>query len=824
MISKPKSNLSHIRMRKPAGVLALMIISMCIACVASATINNSNDAMLLNDEWQYLEVALDSPKEANARDEWQAITLPHTWNATDTVDSKPGYRRNASWYKRSLELKGHKGKRAILYFEGANMETQVFVNGKLAGQHVGGYVGFEIDISDFVKPRRDNELMIRVSNRYNPNLVPSQKADFFIHGGITRDLWLKTPPVEYISRVFIDTPNVSAEKADTDVTIVGYRDTKSPPQMKMVASLFSPDGVEVRRVEQDHTASSKEFKATLSLPELSNPELWSTASPNLYTVTASLIAPNGKVSHTASERFGYRWFEMRPHQGFFVNDERVLIRGTHRHEEHAGIGAAMSNEQHRRDMTMIKEMGANFVRLGHYPQDPEVYRAADELGLILWDELPWCRGGKGGAEWEKNTESIWKSQVYQNRNHASIAFWSLGNEIYWEEDFPGGGATELLNPYLSKLNKMTKEWDSSRLTTIRKYYPGAELLDAFSPSIWAGWYGGAYGQYREALDAAHKKYPAFLHMEYGGSSHVGRHTEEPITKQGLREAQVSVAEAVNQAVVKSVAKDSDWNENYMVDLFDWHLQVSENMPNFAGNAQWAFKDFGTPLRPENPIPYMNQKGLVDRDGNPKDAYYVFASYWADKPFCYIESKTWTHRYGPKEGRDITAYCNTDSAELFLNGKSLGKKTKQSQTFPAGGLVWKTAFGEGKNSLTIKGYDDDKSVAEDSLDVTYHIGEHGKIKQIKMTSSPLENGRVLIEAIALDDKGMRVTDYAERAYFFNIGEHGTLVENQGTPNTSSIIEMANGRAAIEFIPGNKPGIVEFRSQNNKGVYITVPAKQ
>ena len=603
----------------------------------NATVNNTDDATLINSDWQYLQYAADTPQQAIAKNDWQNISLPHTWNATDTVDSTPGYRRSTSWYKRELNQKVDSNQRYFVYFEGANMETKLYVNNQLAGEHVGGYLGFEIEITDQLNANGPNQLLVSVSNRYNPNLIPSQKADFFIHGGITRDVWLKSLPTTHISRVFIDTPEVSATSASTSVTVVG--NAKQVKNMgehphRVEVRVSDKNGNEVNKATKDLTINTASFQATVELNALESPQLWSPDSPNLYSVQATLLDANETVVHSVSERFGYRWFEMRPNQGFFVNGQRMLIRGTHRHEEHAGVGAAMSNEQHRNDMQMIKDLGANFVRLGHYPQDPEVYRAADELGLVIWDELPWCRGGKGGTEWEQNTENYLKNMITQNRNYASIAFWSLGNEMYWEEDFPGGGDSEILNPYLSKLNSMTKSMDASRMTTVRKYYPGAEIVDAFSPSIWAGWYGGAYNQYQAAVDDAMQKYPTFLHMEYGGSSHVGRHTEQPIPETGIEGAQVSVAEAVSQAKVTSVAKGSDWNENYMVDLFDWHLRVSENTPNFAGNAQWAFKDFGTPLRPENPIPYVNQKGLVDRSGKPKDAYYVFASYWKTEPFCY----------------------------------------------------------------------------------------------------------------------------------------------------------------------------------------------
>ena len=802
----------------------LVVITLLAACTADSVGRISNTTArvdqaqieLFNDGWLYLEKALTDVNVVAAEQEWQAVHLPHTWNATDTVDAAPGYRRNASWYKK--QFTGAQQLRQLLYFEGANMETEVYLNGELAGTHVGGYIGFTIDLTPHLKRGETNELLVRVSNAYNPNLIPSQKSDFFIHGGIIRDVWLKTLPNTFIERLAINTPKVSHDSAQTFVHVqLNQLDQQSLSKFQLRAQLLSPQG----ELLQEKLASVNKISTAQNIifDELAKPDLWSVDAPNLYSIQVQLLDESGAVQHELSDRFGYRWFEMRPHQGFFVNGERLLIRGTHRHEESAGLGAALPNEMHRRDMQMIKDMGANFVRLAHYPQDPEVYRAADELGLILWDELPWCRGGKGGEVWEKNTESYLARQIAQNFNHPSIAFWSLGNEMYWEEDFPGGGADEVVVDYVKKLNALVKQQDTSRLTTLRKFYPAATIVDAFSPSIWAGWYGGAYGQYEEAITLAMKEYPAFLHMEYGGSSHVGRHSENPIGIKGIENAQVSVEEAMNQAVVANPAKNSDWNENYIVNLFDWHLHIAESTPNFSGNAQWAFKDFATPLRPENPIPYMNQKGLVDRNGKPKDAYYVFASYWSKKPFCYIESKSWTHREGPKEGRPVKVFCNTNTAELFLNGKSLGVKERKPTEFPAGGLVWQVPFIQGDNQLLVKGRSDQVQV-EDELQVTYLIGHHGPFAKLLLNTIPIDNERVLIEAEAVDVNGNRALDFSERAYFSLLDGNGELLENQGTPTGSSTIEMANGYAAIEFKPGNQSSRVEVRTQNIKGVYLTI----
>ncbi|MEM9260163.1 MAG: glycoside hydrolase family 2 TIM barrel-domain containing protein, partial [Bacteroidota bacterium] len=565
-------------------------------------------------------------------------------------------------------------------------------------------------------------------------------------------MWLELLPTTHLENVLISTPAVSKERAVTSISFTLNAGAK-PAKRAVKISIQEVGSTKPSLTLTEDITSPFGEKITISLPELKQPKLWSPATPNRYTVAVTLLEDNQIVDqHTTS--IGYRFYTFTPNGPFLLNGERLLLRGTHRHEEHAGYGAAMPNALHRKDLEMIKDLGANFVRLGHYPQDPEVYRACDELGLIVWDELPWCRGGKGGDAWEANTKRLLQEQIQQNFNHPSIFFWSLGNEIYWLPDFPGGDDPEAMNNFLTELNDLAHDLDPNRLTAIRKYYAGADRVDVFSPSIWSGWYAGVYSNYADALSEARPKYPSFLHMEYGGSSHVGRHTETPITGDGTVNEN-EWAEAINQVNVKNIAKTGDWTENYIVDLFDWHLQISENSDWFAGNAQWAFKDFGTPLRPENAIPYLNQKGLVDRAGKPKDAYYVYKSYWSDEPFVYLESHTWTERSGPVgKAREVVAYSSCDSLELYHNGRRIGGKAKDIQAYPACGYHWPVLFNEGENKLEAKGFNDGNLVADDVLTVNYTYEKSGSPHKIVLTSSQLDNEHQLVVATMVDRKGKR----------------------------------------------------------------------
>ncbi|MFD0861607.1 glycoside hydrolase family 2 protein [Sungkyunkwania multivorans] len=795
------------------GFLCALLV--LVSCETASVSDTQRAKTNINTNWSYLEDDTTRIEQALDTEAWSSVNLPHSWNSLDATDLDPGYRRSASWYKKTLDIPSIDDSAIYqLYFEGVNITCDVYVNQQRVGGHIGGYIGFTIDITDALQSG-ENEILVRADNGFDPEIIPSQKSDFFIFGGINRDVWLKTLPKQHLENIKVTTPNVSNETASlvAEVSVVGVDDNNG---QKVVAILEDETGAQVSKGK----FSIRENKSIVRFDDIKNPKLWSTKSPNLYTLTVSLVDQD-LMKDSLSERVGFRWFEFKDHGAFYLNGERLLLRGTHRHEEHAGVGAAMSNEQHRKDMELIKEMGANFVRLAHYPQDPEVYKACDELGLLVWDELPWCRGGLGNDRWKANTKEMLKEIITQNYNHPSIILWSLGNEIYWLPDFENGDDTDQINTFLKELNTLAHELDPTRKTAIRKYYEGADIVDVFSPSIWSGWYSGSYKSYEKAIDLYKKQYPHFLHAEYGGSSHLGRHAENPITGEGKIMAD-GWEEAIVQTNVANIAQIGDWSESYIVDLFDWHLRISETDSSFVGNVQWAFKDFGTPLRPENDIPYMNQKGLVDRSGNPKDAFYVFKSYWSDEPFTYIESHTWKERQGPKDKqRNISVYSNCPRVELLLNGKSLGVKEKDITKFPASGLNWDLNFSEGSNQLVALGTIAEGKTVTDTLHVNYRFTKNGKAKELKLSSKLMDNGNYLVTATAYDANGLRCLDYENRVYFQCLSG-GETIKSHGTPTGSESISMANGKASIEVKRDSKDTPLEMMvlNQSFKGTYLTI----
>jgi beta-galactosidase len=214
---------------------------------------------------------------------------------------------------------------------------------------------------------------------------------------------------------------------------------------------------------------------------------------------------------------------------------------------------------------------------------------------------------------------------------------------------------------------------------------------------------------------------------------------------------------------------------------------------------------------------------MDRAGNPKDAYYVFKSYWSDDPFVYIESHTWKERSGPEDlKRNMSIYSNAEVVELFVNNESLGKKEKDISKFPAGGLNWDVAFQAGGNSIKAIGYLDGKKVAEDNLEVNYRFEKAGSPQELALEYSEMDNGNFLVSVVAKDKNGLRCLDYQDKVYFQCL-KGGRLMKSQGTPTGSSVISMANGKASIVVVPNSSEQNVEVTllNQNFKGSFLSIP---
>lgn len=763
-----------------------------------------SNRLCIDEDWQYIRQDMANAWEVfrpvlagkpESVPLWEPVELPHCFNATDAVNPTLNYYQGAGWYRKFMVVKNpYPNGRVFLEFEGAGQETQVYVYTKMVGSHAGGYDRWKVDITDavtdFLKSADAKRfkgkvpVAVRCSNKRDTERIPSSMSDFNVYGGLYRHVNLLYQPAVSIEQVHLnaDLPSKQME------AVFRFQRFQTNAPAYVSVKLLDPLGKVVFQTKQPWKVNELQQRIVI---KISKPKLWDVVSPQLYTLEAKLMV--GTEEQTYRTQAGFRTFEFREHGPFFLNDRRLLLNGTHRHEDHAGVGAAMTDDMIRHEMQQIKDMGANFIRLGHYQQSDLVLHLCDSLGILVWEEIPWCRGGLGGDKYQRQAEQMLTNMITQHRNHPSVILWGLGNENDWRGDFPTF-EKDSIRGFMGKLNRLAHQLDNSRKTTIRRCEFCSDITDVYSPSIWAGWYSGTMKDYRKMTEEAIKRYPHFIHAEWGGDSHVGRYSES--------------ADLEN---VDAGDRHGDWSETYMVRLFDWTLKEQQTMPHLTGSAFWTFKDFSTPLRPTNPIPYVNQKGVVERDGTPKESYYVFQSYWASKPMIHIYGHAVPTRWGKvNEAKQVLVYSNCRKVELFVNGKSQGVRIRNLQDYPATGFHWNVSLQPGKNDLKAVG--DGYLIDEISLD--YQTASWGVPHHIRLIVHPLNNNEKMVEALVEDKNNVKCLDFTGFVSFDAIGDV-KLVENQGTSTGSRYIQASNGRARIKLLlPENQENdaIVSARAKD------------
>lgn len=768
----------------------------------------------LTDQWEYLKGDLGSiweavravaPGSSEAVPIWQPVTLPHCFNAEDAVDPDVNYYQGPGWYRTLLDIQNPAANgRTILEFEGAGQKTEVYIYTRKVGSHVGGYDEWSVDITEAIRKaladpdcrKRFNgkvPLSIRCDNSRDTEMIPSDLSDFNVYGGLYRYVNLIYQPALSFASFKLETPVQKDLKSATLKVQANFYNPNDTRQATVRFTLKDPNGKKV--TEQTATDILPLGEVHLFDIAIKNPMLWSPDQPQLYTCEFTLQTAEGE--QTVTEQVGFRHFEFVDYGPFKLNGKRLLLKGTHRHEDHAGVGAAMTEEQMVTEMKLMKEMGVNFIRLGHYQQSNIILRLCDELGILVWEEIPWCRGGLGGETYKIQARRMLTNMITQHHNHPSVILWGLGNENDWPNDFPTFEQSQI-RAFMKELSDLAHRLDPSRVTSIRRCDFCKDIVDVYSPSIWAGWYRGKFTDYKSVSEKEMKQVKHFLHVEWGGDSHARRHAEDPFKSLGGIPAGVGADERAGDFSLVGgdarASRDGDWSESYIVKLVDWHLKEQETMTWLTGTAYWPFKDFSTPLRPENPVPYVNQKGVIERDFAKKEVFYVFQSYWTQKPMIHIYGHTWPTRWGAaNEPKEILVYSNCPAVELFVNGVSQGIKQRNSQDFPAAGLHWKCVLREGENQLKAVAVKSKEAIS-DEITVAYQTAQWGEPKQLKLTSYPEGENIIRVEAQLTDDKGIPCLDAANLISFEAAGD-GELIQNLGTSTGSRKVQAYNGKAMI-----------------------------
>ncbi len=640
---------------------------------------------LLNDGWKFTkgEVQNGAARGTSTRG-WDQVTIPHCWNATDLFDGRNvddgfevnnGYYRGPGWYRKEFTLgEGLKGQQVWVGFEGAFQKADVWLNGHHLGTHKGGYTGFSFDVTPYLaQGGRPNLLAVRVDNAFDHDLPP-HTADYAMYGGLYRDVLLTVTGPLRINGVPALVPTAGPDgggrlKVDASVSNAGPTD-----EAVEIRCVVVNGGHEIVTSfgERLVLAPRSESRVRLASEDIRSIDLWSPEHPTLYTVHTQVLR-DGRVLDDVTDRIGFRWFSFDPDSGFALNGQPLRLKGVNRHQEYPMLGIALPDSLHVRDMVLIKGLGANVVRLAHYPQDPSVLAACDSLGLLVWEEIP-IVNSVGGPAFVTNAMTMMREMIERDRNRPSVILWGLGNECL--TDYAEAGAVRPVTDLLRALNALAKEMDPTRLTAQAhndlRDDSVADITDVMGRNRYYGWYTPRMEDLAPALDREHREHPrrVLFISEYGAESKRGYHVGRPTL--------------------------FDHSEEYQLKYHEHYWKTISTRPFVSGSTVWTAFDFASPFKIGN-IPRVNQKGIWDAWRKPKDLYYFYRSQWTSDPMVYIVSHTRTELVSdPGVPVELTVFSNCDEVELIINGASAGKQ-KNSGVFR-----WMIPLQEGVNTLEAAG--------------------------------------------------------------------------------------------------------------------------
>lgn len=608
---------------------------------------------LLNDNWQF-RFGHQVEKNTVAR-----VDLPHTWNAQDALSGRTDYKRGLGHYERRLFVPADwKGQRLYLRFEGANSIADLFVNGRHAGQHRGGYGAFVFEITDFVNYGKANTLRVSVNNAETLELMPLV-GDFNFYGGLYRDVHLVRTGPTCISLL---------DHGSSGIRLVQDSVSKDYAAIRALVALSNGSDtatqaeVLLRLLDGDREVAAQRLTLTLppdssvegSLPvSLRRPHLWDgRRDPFRYRAEVSLWR-NGHEVDRVEQPLGLRYYHIDPERGFFLNGRHLPLRGVCRHQDRSEVGNALRREHHDEDAAIMAEMGANAVRLAHYPQAEYFYDLMDRYGFIVWAEIPFV--GPGGYSDEgfvnlpafrQNGREQLVELIRQHYNHPSIVVWGLFNELSMRGDDPV--------PYIKELNDLAHREDPTRLTVAASNTDGALnfVTDAMAWNRYDGWYGGTPAGLGQWLDHMHTTHPdlCIAISEYGAGASL-YHQQDTLVK----------------TVATSFWHPENWQTHYH--MANWR-EISAR-PFVWGSFIWNLFDFGAAHRHEGDRVGINDKGLVSFDRRTrKDAFYFYKANWNKEiPLLYLAERRCTRRTRPVQ--TFMAFTNQPEAELFVNGTSCG---------------------------------------------------------------------------------------------------------------------------------------------------------
>lgn len=644
---------------------------------------------------------------------WAKISTPHTYNDIDGASGRTGiceggehYYRGLCCYRKRFDA-DFENKQIFAEFEGVNTVAEVFVNGISAGVHKGGYSRFRFDITKLLKPD-DNVISVLVSNAPTDYIAPiTDQGDFTKMGGIYRGVSLIVKEKAHIdmldfgsSGVYVTLNNITADNADVDILVkVANYDNKKPLSIKAELCDLADNVVATAFGE---LLAEKRCEISLKT-NIRNPILWNgIENPYLYTAKISLFDGDTLLDYT-EQCFGIRTYHIDLQKGFFLNGKYIDLHGVNYHQDSFENGWAMTDAQRERDYNMMLDMGVNAVRMAHYQHCQHEYDLCDRLGIAVWAEVGIVNRMSPDNDTLRIDERFYENAktqlielIRQNYNHPSIIVWGISNELHQMSD-------EIYKIY-QDLHAVAQKEDKFRLKTFADAQFWGKFLelpaDVVGYNRYFGWYkdAGHAKNFGEWLDLYHneKESRPVCVSEYGGGGAISQHKENIDWENEI----------------------DPWGErhyeNYQSLMHEQIWAQFAKRPYLWGKFVWCMFDFASCGREEGDTKGQNDKGLATRERIPKDAYYYYKSVWNKEKMLHITNKRFARRI--ESITEVKAYSNAQSAELFVNGISLGR-AKQNEDNPTI-FVWENVtLQTGENNFEVVAYFADGSTIKDNAKAT-----------------------------------------------------------------------------------------------------------
>ncbi|WP_211318182.1 glycoside hydrolase family 2 TIM barrel-domain containing protein [Winogradskyella sediminis] len=649
-------------------------------CVAYSYLGFSQ-TKIINSGWQFSE----------DKTNWQTVNIPHTWNQDDAFDDDSGYRRGLGYYQKHIFFSSEtSANNHYLKFNAVNQDATVYVNGKEIGNHKGGYTAFNFNISEYINYDTYNVIEVTVDNSHNED-IPPLDADFTFYGGIYRDVELISLPKQHFSLedfasegFYVNYPHVSKEKASIEITTLLKNTALNKVKTALELVLTDADGNVVKtHIEtlQLKPQSIDEFK--LLLPEIKHPKLWSPDDPYLYKLQLILKNKTGAIVDTKTTNIGFRWVSVDAKKGFYLNGEPIKLIGVNRHQDYEGYGNAVPMALQKKDIELIKDMGSNVIRFAHYPHARELYKMCDELGILVWTEIPVVNKVTNSEAFFETSIKMQKEHLKQYYNYPSVVMFGYMNEIFLrlafdkkESDAEKEERKKYTYQLAKQLEDLTRKEAPNHITVMALHFNElynetkiADLSMLVGWNLYFGWYHDTIEDLGVFLDNQHQRYPdrAIMISEYGPGADVRVSATQP--------------------------SRYDYSQQYQLLLHSGYYNQVEARDYVTGMTAWNFADFGSEFRGET-IPHVNQKGLVQYNREPKEVYYWYQSVLKEKePHIHIANYEDTITLLNSNQYDVTLFSNQKKAKLYVNDIYL-----QNVTFKDGMAIVTVPFVNGINTL------------------------------------------------------------------------------------------------------------------------------